>query len=462
MKRRVKTKFAYVCRLPRLVHFGFFLSVLVHRISNTIHFLPQEENPNCTQTEKPSRTAALISILFAASITFAMYSPVQAAGGDIMAPRSTDDSWYMSVVRYGWQGPDCVYDQYGYCLRNCTSYVAQRLAQAGVEPNAFDGLGNGGEWYSNARQRGIRVGDRPVEGAVAVSPEINHSAYVEKVHSDGSVNVKSYSGHKEEPWHENGTRRYSKFVYFSNTDDRDDGQVNESGERFKGNKLSKDQELRRGEYIASGNLQFKLIFNAKGNLVLYHNDNVFWHSRTGKLDGKRAIMQSDGNFVIYKDGGIPVWSSGTYDTGADRVKMQSDGNLVIYAGRDAKWSSRTAGHRTFSYFGSDNLLSGQTLKQGQFLRSENGRYALRLQRDGNLVLYSAGYHVLWHSQTGGSDANRLVMQGDGNLVLYHFGSPKWATNTVDRGYRAVVQSDGNFVVYKSGDSFWASDTAGQI
>ncbi len=61
-----------------------------------------------------------------------------------------------------------------------------------------------------------------------------------------------------------------------------------------------------------------------------------------------------------------------------------------------------------------------------------------------------------------SDTARLVMQSDGNLVVYdEFNVARWASNTVNRGWRAVFQTDGNFVVYtRSGHAVWASNTAG--
>lgn len=61
-----------------------------------------------------------------------------------------------------------------------------------------------------------------------------------------------------------------------------------------------------------------------------------------------------------------------------------------------------------------------------------------------------------------SDTARLIMQSDGNLVVYdEFNIPRWASNTLNRGYKAEFQTDGNFVVYtRSGHPVWASETSG--
>lgn len=56
----------------------------------------------------------------------------------------------------------------------------------------------------------------------------------------------------------------------------------------------------------------------------------------------RAIMQSDGNFVVYSKNGTAVWASNTnYGEGSYRTVMQSDGNLVIYNGSSAIWATNT-------------------------------------------------------------------------------------------------------------------------
>ncbi len=70
--------------------------------------------------------------------------------------------------------------------------------------------------------------------------------------------------------------------------------------------------------------------------------------------------------------------------------------------------------------------------------------------------------VLERDQSVSSDTARLVMQSDGNLVVYdEFNRARWASNTVNRGWRAAFQEDGNFVVYsRSGRAVWASNTAG--
>jgi hypothetical protein len=52
------------------------------------------------------------------------------------------------------------------------------------------------------------------------------------------------------------------------------------------------------------------------------------------------------------------------------------------------------------------------------IRSQDGRFVLVLQGDGNLVLYGPQGQPLWASNTAGhSDVWDAVMQGDGNFVV---------------------------------------------
>ena len=97
-----------------------------------------------------------------------------------------------------------------------------------------------------------------------------------------------------------------------------------------------------------------------GGLVLW-SDGVLTHNGDDHLafgeslgvgqflsarGGQRAVLQGDGNFVVYGSLGQVRWSTGTEGSGADELAMQSDGNLVLYrSGGHAVWSSLTAPHR---------------------------------------------------------------------------------------------------------------------
>jgi hypothetical protein len=108
---------------------------------------------------------------------------------------------------------------------------------------------------------------------------------------------------------------------------------------------------------------------------------------------------------------------------------------------------------------SNTLNPGKTLNKNESLTSTNGKYALKMQADGNLVLYK-GTQVLWSSKTNHTDADHATMQADGNFVVYDAGNtPHWAsgTNGKNNNPYLILQDDGNLVIYYTAPS-WASGT----
>lgn len=104
-----------------------------------------------------------------------------------------------------------------------------------------------------------------------------------------------------------------------------------------------------------------------------------------------------------------------------------------------------------------SLPSGQVLVPGQTLFSDDGRYALVMQTDGNLVEYSD--HALWSSQTYNHPGSLAVMQTDGNLVVYGpTGQPLWASGTWGHsGSQVTLRNDGNLVINgPQGEQLWSN------
>ncbi len=111
------------------------------------------------------------------------------------------------------------------------------------------------------------------------------------------------------------------------------------------------------------------------------------------------------------------------------------------------------------------LSANQSLASNQVLRSQDSRYRLVMQSDGNLVLYSPN-RPLWATRTQGTPANLFVVQGDGNLVVYDNTIPRpyWNSGTHGRGGNVLVmQDDGNLVLYNpQGQPIWHTQTAGRL
>ena len=62
--------------------------------------------------------------------------------------------------------------------------------------------------------------------------------------------------------------------------------------------------------------------------------------------GSYAVMQDDGNFVVYPGPGITApWSTGTWSFPGAYLAVQNDGNVVVYdAGNNWRWQSGTCCH----------------------------------------------------------------------------------------------------------------------
>jgi len=137
-----------------------------------------------------------------------------------------------------------------------------------------------------------------------------------------------------------------------------------------------------------------------------------------------AVLRSNGNFVLYSQPGVVMWSTHTAGTGSDnRLVMKNDGDLVMYtAGGREVWSSGTH---------AEVLSSGDSLRPGQRLTNVYSHTdpptTLSMQRDGDLVLRFHGA-VVWASNTT-VPGSHLQMRADGDLVIRHGGRTLWRSAT---------------------------------
>src|SRR5574337_769935 len=108
----------------------------------------------------------------------------------------------------------------------------------------------------------------------------------------------------------------------------------------------------------------------------------------------------------------------------------------------------------------DRLNPNETLPIGSSITSQDGRFTLNMQGDGNLVLYGPNGKYRWDPATNGRSVTQTVMQSDGNFVIYGPGGALWASGTYGHpGAWLVVQNDGNLVIYDpSGNPLWATNT----
>jgi surface antigen len=209
-----------------------------------------------------------------------------------------------------------------------------------------------------------------------------------------------------------------------------------------------------GNALHSRNGKYRAVMQRDGNFVVYGPNGAEWSTRTG-VAGSSITLQEDGNLVVYA-GGTAKWSSSTARARDARLVMQDDGNLVMYSkGGLALWSTR--GGRTG--FGEDTLPTGAGIGVGQSLWSHDGRFNAVMQGDGNFVVYGPG-GARWSSGTGTSGSS-VHMQSDGNLVVYAPGGvAKWSSTTSGTNAVLVMQDDSNLVIYSAGRALWSSNGNG--
>jgi surface antigen len=89
---------------------------------------------------------------------------------------------------------------YGYDYRNCTDYVAWKLASLGVQPAQYKGLGNASTWGTLAAKHGVTNNASPAVGSVAVNTTaaggLGHVAFVYAV-SGSQISVSEYNLHRD-------------------------------------------------------------------------------------------------------------------------------------------------------------------------------------------------------------------------------------------------------------------------
>ncbi|KAK5988267.1 Mannose-specific lectin [Cladobotryum mycophilum] len=110
----------------------------------------------------------------------------------------------------------------------------------------------------------------------------------------------------------------------------------------------------------------------------------------------------------------------------------------------------------------NTLGNGEWLKTGSSLFSPDGSVEFKMQGDGKIAIYWGGECRFQNTVDQRSGVKGIKMQEDGNLVMYdNNGTAIWHTNTAsptgDSTVICAVQNDGNVVLYK-GTPIWASST----
>jgi hypothetical protein len=228
--------------------------------------------------------------------------------------------------------------------------------------------------------------------------------------------------------------------------------------------------LNPGQCLTSPSGRYQLIMQSDGNLVLYDvsSGGSTWSSNTANNPG--AFLEFEGSALGVANPANTQWLfyvPNSSSTPNPALVLQDDGNLVLYAygagggSPSAVWSTGTQNAGTCT--ASSPSLTTSGLGSGGCLTSPNHEYEMRMQSDGNLVLYfQAQADALWAAFPSGPPAgvagDTLVLYSDGNLCV-----EGWCNNASAPNATLVVQNDGNLVEYgqnPGGSSYavWATNT----
>uniref|UniRef100_A0A3Q3F9G4 Bulb-type lectin domain-containing protein n=1 Tax=Labrus bergylta TaxID=56723 RepID=A0A3Q3F9G4_9LABR len=101
------------------------------------------------------------------------------------------------------------------------------------------------------------------------------------------------------------------------------------------NYLSRNNELRKGDYLMSNNNMWKAVFEVRGKKKTMVT--------LSSMDLIRLCMQTDSNLVKYNESGTRSWSTGTHTDSEDfmcRLQLTDRGMLALYGGPDDVWNNR--------------------------------------------------------------------------------------------------------------------------
>lgn len=211
-----------------------------------------------------------------------------------------------------------------------------------------------------------------------------------------------------------------------------------------------------GTSIHSPSGQYWLDMQADGNLVEWGNGRALWSTAT-KSAGSSLAVGTDGSVSVVSTAGVVQWrAGGSIGAGGTPVLQVTDrGDVQIVQGTAVRWHN--------SRPGADTMVAGSALVGGQTVWDSTSTRRVWLGASNGQVRIYGGSKLL-RSISGGGAGSTLRLQSDGNLVLYDaLGRAKWSTGTWRYGGSGMtlrMQSDGNLVLRKGTTVRWQSKTHG--
>jgi surface antigen len=236
------------------------------------------------------------------------------------------------------------FDPWGYEYRNCTSYVAWRLANAGVNPALFSYLQNADDWLALARNKpGVTENSTATPGSVAVwnGPGVGHVAFVESV--TGGVTVSDYNYAETgayNPGHSLGTTP-SGYIHFPGSGTGSGGSssitistLDSSGDFFAKSGLT-------GQWTAelAGASAIAVAGDATDGITLGGLDS------SGTFDAKAGL---GGQWTPELSGASAIAIASDSKDGVTLGAVDDSGNFYVKSGLTGPWLDESSGVRSIA------------------------------------------------------------------------------------------------------------------
>ncbi|KAJ6704728.1 G-TYPE LECTIN S-RECEPTOR-LIKE SERINE/THREONINE-PROTEIN KINASE RLK1 [Salix purpurea] len=183
---------------------------------------------------------------------------------------------------------------------------------------------------------------------------------------------------------------------------------------------------------------------------------IVWSANRNNLAPRGSTVQltADGQLVLNDQSGTPIWT--TPYLGGSRAAygaMLDTGNFVL-AGQAGANLWQSFDQPTDTLLPTQNLNSGGELIAPYLEKNySDGRFKLILQRDGNLVMYTAASNAYWSTQSSNGSGYQLIFNQSGYMYLVAsngtilnqvFSNP---VSLQDLYLRATIDYDGVFRQY---------------
>ena len=235
-----------------------------------------------------------------------------------------------------------------------------------------------------------------------------------------------------------------------------------AGGNSKTNYLMPGQSLKTNDRLVSANGLFQFINQGDGNVCLYDaKGNCNWASNTAQHKGEFKL-EKNGELHLVDSKGKDLWSAHVANQGGAELYLQNNGNLVLYkSDGSVVWQTNTA--EILPTYTRDSLYAHDRMVPGDILLSPNKHFLFQLRTDGMLILHDANGVTQWNSDayptaaylSMNSAGNLILNDAQGNNLWWALN----ATSDSTKNSFLKMQDDGNLVLYTpKGLATWNTQT----